>query len=108
MSADLSKRAFLRAAGLLVGDHVLRQKLAGPQGRTTKTPGQKVVVVIFGGVRFQETFSPDGLENIPHLSRDLLPQSLFYTQVRNEGVTAHFNAISSIVTGNWQRVDDWG
>jgi hypothetical protein len=28
--------------------------------------------------------------------------------VRNEGVTAHFNAISSILTGNWQRVDDWG
>jgi hypothetical protein len=23
-------------------------------------------------------------------------------------VTAHFNAISSILTGNWQRVDDWG
>jgi hypothetical protein len=28
--------------------------------------------------------------------------------VRNEGVTAHFNAISSILTGNWQHVDDWG
>jgi len=27
--------------------------------------------------------------------------------VRNEGVTAHFNAISSILTGNWQHVDDW-
>ena len=23
-------------------------------------------------------------------------------------MTAHFNAISSILTGNWQRVDDWG
>jgi hypothetical protein len=33
---------------------------------------------------------------------------LFYPNARNEGVTAHFNAISSILTGNWQRVDDWG
>ena len=32
----------------------------------------------------------------------------FSTHARNEGVTAHFNAISSILTGNWQRVDDWG
>jgi len=70
--------------------------------------GQKVVVVIFGGVRRAETFSPEGLVNIPHLSRDLLPKALFYDSIHNEGVTAHFNAISSILTGNWQRVDDWG
>jgi hypothetical protein len=59
-------------------------------------------------VRRAETFSADGLENIPHLSRDLLPQAVFYDRIRNEGVTAHFNATSSILTGNWQRVDDWG
>jgi hypothetical protein len=70
--------------------------------------GQKVVVVIFGGVRRAESFSPEGLANIPHLSGDLLPKALFYASLRNEGVTAHFNAISSILTGNWQRVDDWG
>jgi hypothetical protein len=65
-------------------------------------------MVIFGGVRRAETFSPQGLVNIPHLSGDLLSQSLFYRDARNEGVTAHFNAVSSILTGNWQRVDDWG
>ena len=70
--------------------------------------GQRVVMVIFGGVRRAETFSPQGLVNIPHLSGDLLSQSLFYRDARNEGVTAHFNAVSSILTGNWQRVDDWG
>jgi len=26
----------------------------------------------------------------------------------NEGVTSHFNTISSILTGVWQHVDDWG
>jgi hypothetical protein len=34
-------------------------------------------VVIVGGVRRAETFSREGLENIPHLTNDLLPKSLF-------------------------------
>ncbi|MBZ5668710.1 MAG: hypothetical protein LAO04_03160 [Acidobacteriia bacterium] len=106
--ADPSKRTFLRAAGLLVAGLVApqvgaRQSLPGAVG-----PGQKVVVVIPGGVRHAESFSPEGLVNIPHLAGDLLPKALFYPRTRNEGVTAHFNAISSILTGNWQRVDDWG
>jgi hypothetical protein len=106
--ADPSKRTFLRAAGLLIAG------LMAPQGRAHQSlhgaadTAHKVVAVIIGGVRHAETFSPEGLENIPHLSADLLPKALFYPRVRNEGVTAHFNAISSILTGNWQRVDDWG
>jgi hypothetical protein len=106
--ADPSKRTFLRAAGLLIAG------LIAPQGRARQSlhgaadPGQKAVVVIPGGVRHAESFSPEGLVNIPHLAGDLLPKALFYPRVRNEGVTAHFNAISSILTGNWQRVDDWG
>lgn len=85
-----------------------------PQARGDEKPrgeagsGHKVVLVIVGGVRRAETFSPEGMENIPHLAADLLPNALFYPHARNEGVTAHFNAISSILTGNWQRVDDWG
>ena len=67
-----------------------------------------MVVVIFGGVRREETFSPEGIENIPNLSGAMLRQALLFADIRNEGVTAHFNAISSILTGNWQRVDDWG
>ena len=41
-------------------------------------------MAIIGGVRRGETFSPEGLENIPHLSRDLLPRALFYSSARNE------------------------
>ena len=108
-AVDRSKRDFLRAtAALLVGLELPQTSLAGEGQHGTGGSGQRVVVVIFGGVRRSETFSPAGLENIPHLSRDLLPHSLFYPDTRNEGVTAHFNAISSILTGNWQRVDDWG
>jgi hypothetical protein len=67
-----------------------------------------VILAVVGGVRRQETFSLEGFRNIPHLALELGPQSLFYNEVRNEGATAHFNAISSILTGTWQRVGDRG
>src|SRR5579871_5144938 len=98
---DPSKRTFLRAAGLLAAGALLPQARAfqGPPHPTG--PGHKIILVVIGGVRRDETFSPEGFENVPHLTQDLLPQSLFYRHARNEGVTAHFNAISSILTGNW-------
>jgi hypothetical protein len=104
---DRSKRTFLRAAGLLVAGMILPQARADERSAAAGSD-HKVIVVIIGGVRRAETFSRDGVENIPHLYADLLPHALFYPHTRNEGVTAHFNAISSILTGNWQRVDDWG
>ena len=105
---DQSKRTFLRASGLLVAGMMLPFARADEATRAVAGSGHKIIVVIVGGVRRAETFSREGLENIPHLAMELLPRALFYSHARNEGVTAHFNAISSILTGNWQRVDDWG
>jgi hypothetical protein len=105
---DISKRNFLRAAGLLAAGLILPQARADEKTQSQTGSGHKIVLIVVGGMRRDETFSPEGLANIPHLTTDLLPQSLFYYHARNEGVTAHFNAISSILTGNWQRVDDWG
>ncbi|MCC7176259.1 MAG: hypothetical protein IT159_13795 [Bryobacterales bacterium] len=68
----------------------------------------KLVLITLAGVRRAETFSARGLENIPRLHGDLLPLALFYENCVNEGVTSHFNTISSILTGVWQHVDDWG
>lgn len=103
-----SRRTFLRAASLLMAGMILPQARGFEERRPGSASGHKVVLVVIGGVRRAETFSRDGVENIPHLVNDLVPQGLFYSHARNEGVTAHFNAISSIITGNWQRVDDWG
>jgi hypothetical protein len=105
---DASKRAFLRASGLLVAEGFLARTGFARKDRNGKAPKNKVILAVVGGVRRQETFSLDGFRNIPHLALELGPQSLFYDEVRNEGVTAHFNAISSILTGTWQRVGDWG
>ncbi|HVN19808.1 MAG TPA: hypothetical protein VMU05_13570 [Dongiaceae bacterium] len=106
---DLSRREFLSAgAALLVGLGIPNTGVAGGGQHGSGGSGQRVVIVIFGGVRRAETFSPEGIANIPHLSGEMLHRALLFGDVRNEGVTAHFNAISSIFTGNWQRVDDWG
>jgi hypothetical protein len=83
-----------------------RLALAAQSGR--KKAAKRVVLVTIGGIRRQESFSKQGLVHVPHFSNDLLPQSLFYPFTVNEGVTSHFNTISSILTGVWQHVDDWG
>jgi hypothetical protein len=105
--SENSRRTFLQAAGMLTAGFLL-PGLHAQDYRTAAGSGHKVIVVIIGGVRREETFSPEGLQNIPHLASDLMSNSLFYLHCRNEGVTAHFNSISSILTGNWQRLDDWG
>jgi len=105
---DGSKRTFLQAVGLLAAGMLLPRTRAYGMAPAATGSGHKIILVVIGGVRRAETFSQEGLEYIPHLAYDLMPHSLFYDHARNEGVTAHFNAISSILTGNWQRVDDWG
>ena len=104
---ESSRRDFLQAAGLLIAGLSLPE-LRAQEDRKAAGSRHKVIVVIVGGVRRAESFSPQGLQYIPHLSSDLMPNSLLYLHARNEGVTAHFNSISSILTGNWQRLDDWG
>lgn len=104
---DGSRRRFLNASGLLIAGIMLPEARAA-ESRAVAGTEHKVVVAIIGGIRRVESFSPEGLQYIPHLTLDLGPNSLLYLHARNEGVTAHFNSISSILTGNWQRLDDWG
>src|SRR6185369_7194318 len=80
----------------------------GPVSLAAQNRARRVVLITIGGVRRQESWSPQGLRYIPHLKSDLLPQSLFFPNTVNQGVTSHFNTISSILTGVWQHVDDWG
>jgi hypothetical protein len=69
---------------------------------------QKVVVVTFGGgARDEETFAPDGQENIPNLLQTLLPQSTFYAQVVNRGILGHYVATASLATGVYETFDNF-
>ena len=99
----VNRRALLRLA-LLAAVEKLPARVPPP----ADAPARKVVLATIAGVRRKETFSVTGLDNIPRLHGDLMPRALFYENCVNEGVTSHFNAISSILTGVWQHVDDWG
>jgi hypothetical protein len=100
----LTKRRFLKLAGLSISNRVVGHALppANPSA------SNKVILVTFGGgVRYSETFAPEGQHNIPRLV-SLRPQGHFFANCVNSGVLSHFNSTASIVTGNWQRVDDFG
>jgi hypothetical protein len=99
------RRHFLQSvAGALLADGLAgRQRLfaAGPRA-------QKAVVVTFGGgARDDETFSPDGMENIPHLLNELLPRSTFFSQVINRGILGHYVATASLTTGVYETFNNF-
>ena len=100
----LSKRRFLQLAGISIAGRVLPPVLHAAAAPDTN----KVIIVTFGGgVRYAETFAPSGQRNIPRLM-ELQPKGFFFRNCSNSGVLSHFNSTASIVTGNWQRVDDFG
>jgi len=104
---DMTRRDLMKAvAALVVEQWAGARHLA--YGEERAGVGRKVIVLTCGGMRREDTFAEDGFANIPHLHGDLLRQGIFYSNVRNGGVTSHYNTISSILSGNWQRLDDWG
>jgi hypothetical protein len=102
-----SRREFLRAsAGLALGSTLLH----GSPLAYAATPlsKRKVVVITFGGgARDQETFAPEGQENIPHLVRELIPQSTFFAQIVNRGILGHYVATASLATGVYETINNF-
>lgn len=100
-----SRREFLRnSAHLALGTALLSPIADASNSRTRR----KVVVITFGGgARDQETFAPEGQSNIPHLLRDLIPQSSFFTQVVNHGILGHYVATASLATGVYETINNF-
>jgi hypothetical protein len=100
-----SRREFLRdAAGLALGSTLLPSRFA----RAATPSKKKVIVITFGGgARDQETFAPEGQENIPHMMRELIPQASFFTQVVNHGILGHYVATASLATGTYETFNNF-
>lgn len=102
-----NRRDFLRtAAGLSLGTALMssRPLLRAEALRRRR----KVIVITFGGgARDQETFAPEGQENIPHLLHELIPQSSFFTQVVNRGILGHYVATASLATGVYETLNNF-
>jgi hypothetical protein len=102
-----SRRDFLRAAaGVTLGSALMG---ASPFVRAESVRRKrKVIVITFGGgARDQETFAPQGQENIPHLLQELIPQSSFFTQVTNHGILGHYVATASLATGVYETLNNF-
>jgi hypothetical protein len=76
-------------------------------GMTAPRAKKAVVVTFGGGARDDETFMPDGQENIPHLLNELMPQATFFSQVVNRGILGHYVATASIVTGVYETFNNF-
>jgi hypothetical protein len=102
-----SRREFLRTtAGAALGTALPRSSPAASAATVSKK--RKVVVITFGGgARDQETFAPEGQENIPHLVHELIPQSTFFTQVVNRGILGHYVATASLATGVYETINNF-
>jgi hypothetical protein len=99
-----SRREFLRAAGLTLGSALSRSPFRAARVAKEK----KVVVVTFGGgARDQETFAPEGQENIPNMMRELIPRAAFFTQVVNRGILGHYVATASLATGAYETINNF-
>jgi hypothetical protein len=103
----LSRRDFLcSAAGLAIGSALMGTSpfLHGESIRKKR----KVVVITFGGgARDQETFAPEGQENIPNMMRELIPQSSFFSNVTNRGILGHYVATASLATGVYETLNNF-
>jgi hypothetical protein len=101
-----SRRDFLRIATGAATATTLAG--LGPRLSRASSAAKKVVVVTFGGgARDQETFMPEGQENIPLLLSQLIPQATFFTQVVNRGILGHYVANASLATGVYETFNNF-
>jgi hypothetical protein len=102
-----SRRDFLRdAAGLALGSALMS---SSPllRGAVAAKKRKTIVITFGGGARDQETFAPEGQENIPNLLKELIPQSSFFTQVVNQGILGHYVATASLATGVYETLNNF-
>ncbi len=101
-----TRRDFLRAA--LGTGAAMAASRCSPLSAAIRASRQKTVIVTFGGgARDEETFAPQGQENIPHLMNELIPQGTFCTQVINHGILGHYVATASLATGVYETFDNF-
>src|SRR5438874_8838330 len=101
-----SRREFLRAAaGVTLGSTLFRSSLARS---AVFSKSKKVIVITFGGgARDQETFAPEGQENVPNMMHELIPRATFFTQVVNRGILGHYVATASLATGAYETINNF-
>lgn len=102
-----SRRDFLRGAAGLAAGSALMSASPFVHGQKAAKKRKVIVITFGGGARDQETFAPEGQENIPHMLHDLIPQASFFTQVMNQGILGHYVATASLATGVYETLNNF-
>ena len=103
-----SRRDFLRdASGLALGAALAGGGSPFLRGQAIARKRKMIVITFGGGARDQETFAPEGQANIPHMLRELAPQSTFFTHVMNGGILGHYVATASLATGVYETLNNF-
>lgn len=103
-----TRREFLRdVGGMAVGTAFMNTVNPFAHGMSLKKKRKTIVVTFGGGARDQETFALEGQMNIPHMLRELIPQSSFFTQVTNCGILGHYVATASLATGVYETLNNF-
>jgi hypothetical protein len=103
---SLTRRDFLHSAAG-AGAWSALSRISPLAASVAAKPRKTVVVTFGGGARDEETFAPQGQENIPHLMNELVPQATFCTQVVNHGILGHYVATASLATGVYETFDNF-
>lgn len=69
---------------------------------------KNVIILIIDGPRMTETFGDSTCQYIPHLSKDLAPQGVLFTNFRNNGKTNTNSGHAAITTGVYQSIKNDG
>jgi hypothetical protein len=101
------RRDFLRGAASLALGSTLMSASPFLRGETARKKRKVIVITFGGGARDQETFAPEGQENIPNMLRELAPQSSFFTHVTNQGILGHYVATASLATGVYETLNNF-
>jgi len=102
-----SRRDFLRGASRLAVGSALMGASPFVRGEAAGKKRKVIVITFGGGARDQETFAPEGQENIPNMLRELAPQSSFFTHVSNQGILGHYVATASLATGVYETLNNF-
>src|SRR3989442_460234 len=107
-SVSRSRREFLRLVTGATGGGASFAFSAKSARAAPRNSSRKMVVVTFGGgCRDEETFMPEGQENIPHLLHELVPQATFFTRVVNRGILGHYVATARLATGVYETFNNF-
>jgi hypothetical protein len=104
---SLSRRDFLRSVSGFALGSALTSASPFVHGEKAKRNRKIIVITFGGGARDQETFAPEGQENIPYLLNRLAPQSSFFTHVTNQGILGHYVATASLATGVYETLNNF-